>query len=93
MIIFLFWILGGLLVAQWYKNWDQGYGKGLFISILFSPVIAAIVLLLSGRKARTCPKCAEKIRMQALVCKHCGNENFEPGPKEKLKDSMENIIG
>ena len=88
----IIWLFGAFLIARWYKTWDQGFGRGFFISTIFSPLIGAIVLLISGPKRKTCEKCAELVRVNAKVCKHCGAE-FSASNKPNNADSMENIVG
>jgi hypothetical protein len=58
-------------------------GIGWFVlSLLISPLLAVIVLAIAGRAADAdapkpdthvkCPDCAELVRKEARVCKHCG---------------------
>jgi len=46
--------------------------------ILGCPVIALIGLLLWRRDGKKCPHCAERVKRQAIRCKHCGSE-LKPG--------------
>lgn len=80
--LFLFWLLGCFAIAAWAKSYNRGTGNWFLVSLVFSPLIAAIFLLASGSNAKKCPKCAESVRPEAMKCKHCGHE-FEMPAKEK----------
>jgi rRNA maturation endonuclease Nob1 len=42
---------------------------------IFGLFIIVLVFIRTAKKAKTrCPYCAELIRVEALVCKHCGHE-------------------
>lgn len=52
-------------------------GLGWFvIALLASPVVAGLVLLAIGNGSPTkrCPACRELVRMDALRCRHCGED-------------------
>ncbi len=61
--------------------------RGLVITWIVAPftvVLYPVAAYMSWRfyaewraNARTCPRCAERIKSEALVCRHCGHE-FEP---------------
>lgn len=77
---FLFSLLVGVLGARMGRNGFLWF----VLSVLISPVIAAIILLVIGRAVEadpnrptpdthvSCPDCAELVRNEARVCKHCG---------------------
>lgn len=45
------------------------------ISLLISPLISAIILLIIGDGDYSiCSKCKEKVKNEATICKHCGTE-------------------
>ena len=62
------------------------------ISLLISPLFAFIALVVFGRPAlpgiiaglgeKTCPKCAEKIKKKATICRYCGHK-FEELESQK----------
>lgn len=99
-LVFVFsFVLSGVLAARRGRS-VIGF---LLISLLLSPLISIVVVLLVGksekgmeRKAlangyKKCPACAELVRREAKICKHCGTE-FEAPPKgvlERLKDLEE----
>jgi hypothetical protein len=48
----------------------------MVISVLISPLLAYIILAVSeSDDVRTCPFCAEKIKAQARVCRHCHHDS------------------
>ncbi len=86
-LIFFLWFGGAIAVGIW--NHKRGYTflMGLIVSVLFSPVVGVIVVLLyrdqsknpaivgtSPKSLKKCPYCAEDIKKEAKVCKHCGRD-------------------
>lgn len=46
-----------------------------FLSLLITPLVAGVILLVLGDNDYSiCPKCKEKVKSEATVCKHCGCE-------------------
>lgn len=81
-VLFLFWLLSCFGISAWAKSYNRGAGSWFLISFIFSPLVAAILLLASGDSGKKCPKCAEKVKPEAVKCKHCGYD-FESQVKEK----------
>ena len=72
LILLCFYIIPGLILIAWgwgkYKCSNCGaLGKN-------KPVSASV-----SSKQRSCPFCAEDIRFEAIVCKHCGRDLPQPG--------------
>lgn len=77
-LLFCLWI--GALIAK--MAWKKGRSwNAFFVLSLFFPLIAWIIAAVistdqatatSGNKK--CPKCAEMIKAEATLCKHCGSE-------------------
>lgn len=75
-----------------YLSWDVAKGKGRsgalwgLLTLIFSPLVFIIVLCLAKVEtdtARKCPFCAELIKVEAIVCKHCGRDIEQPKPVEE----------
>ncbi len=84
--IFFGWIILSFFVAILGSDRKIGYGGTLLVSLLLSPLIGAIFALASERKVNTremykCPYCAEYIKKEAMICKHC---HSSLGNNEKL---------
>jgi hypothetical protein len=87
MEIFLFWAVFCVLLAVWANNWGRSGAGYFFFALLCSPLIAGLVLLVSGKKTeaieraqivagemKKCPFCAELIKIEAVKCRFCGSE-------------------
>lgn len=104
-MIFFVWILFSIAVGVLASNRGRsGIGWFLF-SLLLSPLIGLIFCLvckdLSNEKSdqqpnekthRKCPKCAEFIKPEASVCKHCGAEVIPDLDYVKRIESAEKVI-
>jgi cbb3-type cytochrome oxidase subunit 3 len=80
-ILFL-WL--GLSVVVGIAAGNRGRnGFGWFLlALIISPLLAGLAVLAAAnlrtetdpRQSRTCPFCAEWVRLEAVVCKHCGRD-------------------
>lgn len=69
-------------------SWGRSGGLWFIGSIFLTPILMGIFLILAGKVndepqvkgfsftkyKKMCPDCAERVRVQARVCKHCGHE-------------------
>ena len=72
LIAIFIWV--GLSIACGFAASSRGrnaIGWSLFAAF-FSPVLAILFLLAFGAVGKKCPRCAEDIKKEARVCKHCG---------------------
>lgn len=109
-----FWFLISIAIWVWASNKGRS-GFGWFVlSIIISPILAAIFLAVSSDLSQPvkqismdqptpkthvqCPDCAEFVRNEARVCKHCGCKlvpmPIETGTKGVIGDlTVRQIIG
>ena len=90
------WIFLSVLVGS-FASLKKRSGVGwFFLSLIISPLIGFLILLVAGQPADTlkkCPRCAEEVKAEALICRYC---NYEfPHEKEKLLTlkSADNFLG
>jgi hypothetical protein len=85
MELFVFWLLCGVVAAVVVSSKGGSGFVGFLVGALLGPlgIIIAFFMgndkgleeknLASGTKKK-CPKCAELVLSEAMVCKHCGGE-------------------
>lgn len=72
MELVLIWCLFGIVAAV-IANTKGRSGCGWFLlGMLFGP-FALVIALLPSMAQRECPYCAERVREEAIKCKHCGS--------------------
>ena len=98
--IFFFWLVLAILVGAYASSKGRSAVGFFFLAVLLSPLIAFIIVLVvapirantDARAVETgeykkCPYCAELVRAEAVVCKHCGRDlpkqeaKIEPSPQ------------
>ena len=84
MVFVLFWLIGAACIAMWANSWNRSWTFYMLTSLIISPFVMALVLLISGKMGKTCPQCAESVKPDALKCKHCGHE-FKNVPQENIE--------
>ena len=79
-ILSLFAILGALIADRAFSK-GRSWSAFFWLSMLFSPLIMFVIVstmqvdqsqLTVGVKS--CPKCAEPVKIEAILCKHCGSD-------------------
>ena len=88
MLVFLLWVLLVFVIGSWAKSWNRSFGGYALLSFFLSPIVGAIVLVVSGTLVKRCPKCAEEVKTDAQVCKHCGFDFSTIQPSKADMDFM-----
>ncbi|WP_050801810.1 hypothetical protein [Shewanella sp. HN-41] len=87
MFMFLGWLILAILVGV-YANTKGRSGLGFFLlAVVFSPLIGFIIALvmspvkgvieanaIQSGDMKKCPDCAELVKAEAKICKHCRAE-------------------
>ena len=83
-MIFAIWLALAIAVAILASNRGRSSAAWFLLSLVISPPIAGVFLLVSKNLAEAreagptpethvrCPDCAELVRNEAKVCRHCG---------------------
>ena len=86
--VLLSWIFLSILVgavASLKKKRDGLHW--FFLSLVITPLIAFIVILVAGSTLKRCPKCAEEVKKDAVVCRFCGYDFPEKPDLERPCDA------
>ncbi len=68
----IFWIGGSIAVGMWAERRGRSAASWMLCALLFSPLLSALFLAVSGNLGPKCVHCAETVKPEATLCKHCG---------------------
>ena len=85
--IFIFWLILAVLVGVYASSKGRSGVGFFFVAVLLSPIVGFIIALvvqpihtntdakaLRSGEYKKCPYCAELVKSEAVVCKHCGRD-------------------
>jgi hypothetical protein len=70
---FIFWLIINCVVGYLIGQQKNDVATAIVLSILLGP-IGWLIAALSRGNLRKCPHCAEFVKLEATVCRHCGKE-------------------
>jgi len=86
-LLFVPWLVFSILVGAYANSKGRSSILYFFISMMLSPILGFIIALVAepntdrleqraidAGKRRKCPYCAELVKNEARICKHCGKE-------------------
>ena len=86
MIYLIIWVICGLLAVSIASNKGQNTFSAFLVGVLLGPLGVILVAVqktntagleqrqIASGEHKKCPRCAETVKADALVCKHCGHE-------------------
>src|SRR4029434_10900065 len=69
--IFVAWIVFCFVAGIVAASRDRNPVGWFFLALVFSPLVAIVLLLCLGTSGLTCPACRETVKQGASICKHC----------------------
>lgn len=93
MLYISLWLIFGLLAAVVYKNKGRNPVGAFIVGLLLGPIGVLLAMLsstnpkgiearqLANGASKKCPSCAEVIKIDAQVCKHCGHKFTPDAPR------------
>lgn len=72
-IPFILYLFLCIAIIIWARRLDRSGFIWFILSLILSPIVTGVLLLVLGPAGEKCPRCAELVRSDAAFCKHCGH--------------------
>jgi hypothetical protein len=101
---FLFWFGFAFVVGQIAAKRGRDFASWFVLALLISPLLAGLIVVSSSdlkvEKARqqelaetkSCPRCAERVKSAANVCRFCGHEFVGQREMQSARRPISNIL-
>lgn len=85
--ILTIWLICGVVSAVIASNKGRNvagwFALGMLFGLIAIIIVAAIPSLTVDGKTKRCPHCAELVKTEATVCRHCGRDLQNRNPESR----------
>ena len=87
---FILWVALAIAVGAISLSQNKGFGFGFFLSLILSPLIGIIIVLLTNSDKKHCKFCKCQLLPNQIFCEACG-KNKEGHTKEDFTNGIVDV--